>query len=98
MLLMGARNLGMHGLLSGHCSAIDIQLDGRERQEEAFHHVPIDWICWNRLADRDMILLAQGVAEIARAMFVLHDHFVPALSAVDDALQQGSAITRDPAR
>ena len=43
------------------------------------------------------MLLMQMVADVLAAAFVAHDHFVPALAAPGDAVQQGGAIARDPA-
>src|SRR6266446_2115541 len=80
MLLMGMHDLVSSCLLGCHRCSIDIQFNGRERLEKGCYHLQINWVCRNILADRDTILLAQVIAEIAGAMFVLHDHFVPALS------------------
>lgn len=81
-------------VLGSDRSRLDIEFDWREGLEKAFHHLHINGICGNILADRDTLLLAQSVAVIACPVFVFHDHFVAARSAVDDALQQACSISR----
>ena len=46
----------------------------------------VDGVGRQVLADRDLILLAEVIADIAGLSLVLHDHLVTAFTAVDEAV------------
>src|SRR5713226_3880476 len=93
VLLIGVEKLLSGGLLGRDCSRIDIEFYRRESLEKCLHDLHIHRISVNVLADRNMILLTQIIAEIASSVFVLHHHFVSALSTVDHPMQQSRTIT-----
>jgi hypothetical protein len=86
VLLLGMRNLVIGCVLGCDCSSIAISFHRRECQEKGLYHLQINCIGGNVLAHWDMVLLVQVVAKIAGTMVVLHNHFVSALSTVDDAV------------
>src|SRR5947209_20079460 len=86
------------GLLGGHRSRIDIEFHWGKSLEKGLDDPLINGIRMNVLADRHMILLTQIITQVTGAMFVLHHHFVPALSTIDDTMEQRRSIAWDPAR
>jgi hypothetical protein len=74
------------------------QLGGRQRLEEGPDDVVIDGVGGQALADRDLVLLAQEVADVTGPVLVLDHHLVPALPAPDQAVQQGLPRPRHAAR
>src|SRR5205085_8290042 len=85
-------------LLCADCGSVDIEFHRGKGLEKRLDDLHIDWISVNVLADRNMILLTQIVAEVACPAFVLHHHLVSAFPTIDNAMQQSSAITRHPTR
>ena len=55
----------------------------------------VDRVAADALADRDLGLLPERVAQVLGPALVLHDHLVAALAAVDQAVQQGLPGPRD---
>jgi hypothetical protein len=51
----------------------------------------VNLICGNVLANRATVLLAQEVTNIARAVFILHNHFVAAFSAIDNTMDKSGS-------
>src|SRR5260370_14271836 len=82
----------------GHGSRIEIQFHWREGLKKALHDVLINCIGWNALTHRDVVLLPQRIAEIARPMLVLDHHFVSTSATLDDAMQERSPLARHPTR
>jgi hypothetical protein len=72
---------------------IDIELDRREGLKKRIDHTRVDRIGRNILTHRGPILLPQIVTDVAGAPLILHDHFMTAFAAVDQAVQQGFART-----
>src|SRR5260370_16297845 len=93
---MSILNLLKCCLLSGHGSRIDIQFHWREGLKKALHDVLINCIGWNALTHRDVVLLPQRIAEIARPMLVLDHHFVSTSATVDDAMKERRTPARNP--
>lgn len=66
---------------------VGIEFNGRKGLKEGVDDLGVDGIGRDILTHRDSILLSQIVTQIVVTAFVLHHHFVSALTAVDDALQ-----------
>jgi hypothetical protein len=71
-----------------------IQFCWRERLEERCNGLPINRIGRDELTLGCAVLLAQVIADVTGAGFVLHDHFVAAFPAMDDAVQERLAFPR----
>jgi hypothetical protein len=67
---------------------VDINLNGRESGKKSLNNFFVNRICGVVLANRAAVLLAQEVTNIARAVFILHNHFVAAFSAIDNAMNK----------
>ena len=71
-----------------HRLLVQVQLRRRESLEKCLYDLAIDGICRQVLADGELPLLSEIVAEVAGAALVLHDHLVAALSAVHEPVQE----------
>ena len=82
MLLMGMSHLLDDLLVRGDRTGVDVEFDGSERLEEGFHHTEIDRIGGNILTDWRPRPLAQRIAHVMGAAFVLHRQLVSTLAAI----------------
>jgi hypothetical protein len=78
------------GSLQGRRCHID--LGNTQRFKEPRNDRVVNRVAADPLTDRCSRLLLQMIAQVLRAALVLHTHFVSALAAVDDAVQQCLAI------
>jgi hypothetical protein len=81
--LLGSLGLALHGLL------VYIQFNGRQGLKKRLDDEIVNGLGCDALANRDLILLAEEIALVFRAAFVLHHHFVATFAAVDNPVQQG---------
>src|SRR5689334_123888 len=84
-----------HGLLSlplGSLGSLpDLQFRWGGSLEESLDDPSVDRVGGQALTNRHAMLLAQIIADVTRPGFVLHHHLVPALAAIDEAVEQGGA-------
>src|SRR6266851_2441394 len=66
---------------------VQVQFQRRQHSEKSLDDLGVDGVRRQVLADRNLILLAEVIAEVASLVFVLHDHLVPTGAAIDDAVQ-----------
>src|SRR5262249_13541246 len=65
-------------------------------RKEGTHHLLVHRVGAQALTHRVLRLPAQRITEILIAAFILHHHFVPTTTAIDQALEQGRPLARYP--
>ena len=86
LLVRAAYSLRSFGL-SRDGARIHIQFDRGESLKKGSNDIRIDRRSGYALANRHAVLLAQVVAEIAGRLLVLHQQFMAALAAINEAMQ-----------
>src|SRR5262245_12918197 len=74
--------------MSRHRPSIDVEFDGRERLKESREDRSISRAAGDVLTNGYAIFLTHRVAEVVCVVFVLDHHFVAALAAVEQAVQE----------
>lgn len=78
----------------GHGLGVQVQLHRGESIQEGLDNMAVDGVRRQVLADGHLVLLAEVIAEVTSPLLVLDNHFMPAFSTIDDAVEQGLAPPR----
>jgi hypothetical protein len=80
-----------------HSPSINVEFDGRERLKESLEDGLVNRISGDVLTNRNTVFLTQRVAEIVGVGLVLDHHFVTALAAVEQTVQERLSGSGDAA-